>query len=503
MAVSTYKHGVTWRDVPTSIVAPITADSGIPVIVGLAPSFMAQDPAPVNVPRKYDTYEEAVAEMGFSYDFATYTICEAVYAYFVLFNCGPIICINVFDAEANVKTPVVDEATNIVNGRATVAKQNVLASSVIVKDTAGTTTYTLDEDYVISYSDTGELVVATMSAALGGTIPPAATSLKISYTEADPAALDDNDIVGGIDDTTGKGTGLEAIEDVFPAHAIVPGIILCPGYSQVPEVAAVMASKAETINGCFRCTAYVDIDSTTIVKPQDVNAWKNENNYVSNRLTVHWPRVGIDEKAFWLSTQNAALTLVVDHKNGDIPYESPSNKNLKMNKSLTGAIDTPETVFFNKSNADSLNGQGIVTAINWIGGWKSWGNNESIYPSSSDPKDRWIPVRRMTDWLGNTIVLTIFQFVDRPGNRRLIDSIIDSLNIWLNSLVGAGNLLGARVEFRHDENPDTELLNGHYKFHVYEAAPIPAEWIEFLIEFDVSYLQTLFTPVASQGASPA
>jgi hypothetical protein len=54
------------------------------------------------------------------------------------------------------------------------------------------------------------------------------------------------------------------------------------------------------------------------------------------------------------------------------------------------------------------------------------------------------------------------------------------------------------VEFRHDENPDTELINGHYKFHVFQASPIPAEHIEFLIEFDTTYLQTLFTPVSAQ-----
>jgi phage tail sheath protein FI len=104
----------------------------------------------------------------------------------------------------------------------------------------------------------------------------------------------------------------------------------------------------------------------------------------------------------------------------------------------------------------------------------------------------------MTDWIGNTIVLTVVKFVDKPGNRRLIDSVIDSLNIWLNNLVGSGSALGARVEFRHDENPDTELMAGHYKFHVFEAVPTPAEWIEFLIEFDVTYLEALFTPVTSQ-----
>jgi hypothetical protein len=332
--------------------------------------------------------------------------------------------------------------------------------------------------------------------------------VSVSYTQADPASIDKTDIIGGIDDTTGKGTGLEAVDDVFPALSIIPGIILCPGFSQDPEVAAVMASKGENVNGCFRCICYTDIDSVAVVKPQDVNDWKNDNNYVSNRMASFWPRVAIDGKQSWMSTQAGALTELVDHRNGDVPVESPSNKNLKMNKMVVGALDTPVDVFFNKVNADMLNGQGIVSAINWIGGWKLWGNNLTIYPSSTDVKDRWIPVRRMTDWLGNTVVLTVYQFVDRPGNRRLIDSIIDSLNIWLNSLVASGNALGARVEFRHDENPDTELMAGHYKFHIYEAFPTPAEWIEFLIEFDVTYLQTLFTPVTTQtptlgaGGSP-
>jgi phage tail sheath protein FI len=93
-----------------------------------------------------------------------------------------------------------------------------------------------------------------------------------------------------------------------------------------------------------------------------------------------------------MSTQAGALTELVDHANDDQPVESPSNKNLKMNKTVVGALATPADVFFSKADADMLNGQGIVSSINWIGGWKLWGNNMSIYPSSSDVKDRWIPV---------------------------------------------------------------------------------------------------------------
>src|SRR4029077_5715292 len=494
MAVSSYKHGVTWRDVPTSVRSPITADSGIPVIIGGAPSFQSDSPAPLNVPRIYRSYEEAVAEMGFSYDFQSYGLCEAMYVYFVLHNTGPIILINVFDG-TTAATVVPPADMDIVNRQVIIDEDNVLKTGVIVKDQAGAITYVLDTDYALAYNNESKVVVNVIP---GGTIPPAATKLKVGYSTADPSSIDDTDIIGGVDDTTGKGTGLEAIDDVFPIHAIIPGIILCPGFSQIPEVAAVMTAKGENINGCFRCISYADIVSVTVLKPQDANAWKNSNNYVSNRLAAFWPRVGLDEKQFWLSTQAGALTEWVDNQNANVPVETPSNKNLKMNKTYAGALDTPTDVFFGKSNADMLNGQGMISAINFIGGWKLWGSNMSIYPSNSDPKDRWLPVRRMTDWLGNTIVLTVFQFVDEPGNRRLIDSVIDSLNIWLNSLVASGNALGARVEFRHDENSDVELLNGHYVFHVYEAFPTPAEHIEFLLEFSVEYLEALFTPVTSQ-----
>ena len=40
---------------------------------------------------------------------------------------------------------------------------------------------------------------------------------------------------------------------------------------------------------------------------------------------------------------------------------------------------------------------GIVTALNWEGGWRVWGNRTSDYPSSTDPKDTFIPNRRMME----------------------------------------------------------------------------------------------------------
>jgi phage tail sheath protein FI len=103
-----------------------------------------------------------------------------------------------------------------------------------------------------------------------------------------------------------------------------------------------------------------------------------------------------------------------------------------------------------------------------------------------------ISVRRMFDYIGNTIVLTIWQKVDEPGNRRLIDAVVNSLQLWLDGLTNQEALLGGRVEFRHDENPTTEILNGHYVFHVYIAVPTPAEWLDFRLEYWVPYIANLW-----------
>jgi len=494
MATATYMHGVTWRDVPTSVVAPVTADSGIPVAVGKAPSNLAgSNAAHPNKPRIYYTYEEAVAEMGFDYDFNTWTLCEVMYTYFVLYNTGPIILSNVIDLVKHAGTPVTSSSVTLVSGTVDTGFKNVITTTVVVKNTTGTITYVAGTDYVLSFDVDNTLIITTIA---GGQILPSDT-LKVSYTPVDPTKIQKQDIIGGVDVNTGMGTGLEVVEDVFPTLSVVPGNILAPGYSQMPEVFAVMTSKAETINNCFRCGAIADIDSTMVLKAQDVFAWKQTNNYYSHRCPVNFPRVGIDGKTFWMSTHQGALMELTDYNNDHVPVESPSNKGYKINRTVVGPLATPTDYLFGKQYADMLNGQGICTSINWIGGWKCWGNNESIYPASSDPHERWIPVRRMTDWVGNTLVLTCYQFVDDPGNRRLIESIVDSVNIWLNSLVSAGYSLGARIEFRQNENSDSDLLAGHYTFHVYEAFPTPAEWIEFLIEFDVTYLANLFTPATT------
>ena len=98
----------------------------------------------------------------------------------------------------------------------------------------------------------------------------------------------------------------------------------------------------------------------------------------------------------------------------------------------------------------------------------------------------------MFNWVNNTLITSFWSKIDEPTNERLIETVVDSANIWLNSLTAAGALLGGRVEFREDENGKTDLMDGKIKFHVFFTPPSPAREITFLQEYDPNYIATLF-----------
>lgn len=75
-----------------------------------------------------------------------------------------------------------------------------------------------------------------------------------------------------------------------------------------------------------------------------------------------------------------------------------------------------------------------------------------------------------------------------PITRRQIDSIINSVNTYLNGLTNKGALLGGRIEFNESENSEAGLMNGQINFHCYITPPSPAQEINFVLEYDANYL---------------
>lgn len=492
----TYNHGVKVSEVPTSIQTPVEVSAGIPFIVGTAPVNMA-DPANVNKPVLCYSYDEAVAAFGYvppKEDSASglkkyeYTISEFINSQFSLFGVSPCIIVNVLDPTTDKITATTTTVTlDTKTGSATVSETGILPSSVTLTGTGSA--YVKNTDYITAFDDDGKLVITSLKNTDGEFKCTTGTALTFSAEKVDPTKVTSDDIVGGVD-TNGNKSGFELVNECFPRFRLVPGILLAPGFSENPTVAAVMAAKASNINETFTALALIDVPTSTVTKYTDVAAWKNTNNITDKTQVVCWPLVALDGVVYHISTQLAGLIGKVDGENDDVPYVSPSNGNLQMTASV---LANGKDVWLDRSNSEYLNSQGIVTALNFIGGWKCWGNRTACYPSVTDVKDAFIPVRRMFSWIGNTLIQSFWQNVDAPLNRRQIDTIVDSANIWLNGLTARQYILGGYVEFLDSENPTTDLMDGIARFHVHVTPPSPNREISFILEYNPEYLNSLFS----------
>lgn len=489
-----YNHGVKISEVATSILPPVSVSAGIPFIVGTAPINMT-DTSNVNKPILCSSYDEAVKAFGFVPAKETenglkkyeYSLSEFIYSQFALFGVGPVIAVNVLDPNTHKVTATTKSVTlDTKTGSAVIAETGIIPSSVAI--TGSGSTYVLDTDYILTFDADGFLVITSKTNTDGEFLCTTGTSLTLAAEKLDPSKVTTDEIVGGVG-TDGNKTGLELVSECFPRFRLVPGILLAPGYSSNPTVAAVLAAKATNINELFSAIALIDVPTDTVKSYSDVAAWKNNNNVTDALQVVCYPGLSLDGVYYNQSTQLAGLMGQVDGDNDDVPYVSPSNKNYQM----TAAVLADGTeVWLSPDTATYLNGQGVVTALNFIGGWKCWGNRTAIYPASTDVKDAFIPVRRMFSWVGNTLVQTFWQRVDAPLNRRQIDTIVDSANIWLNGLAARQFILGGRVEFLAEENPTTDLMDGIARFHVYITPPSPNRSIDFILEYNPEYVETLF-----------
>lgn len=469
------KHGVFVNEQPTSIGAPVVAAAGVPFVIGTAPIQGAKNPAPVGVPVLITGWNEFRERFGYSDDWGKYTLCEFAFAHFALYGMQPAIFVNLLNPATH-KEPVSATEMNVVGKKVTLPAEAINDSLLVVKPAGGSgSAYVKDTDYAVIYTDAAAIIELLPAGSAY-----AATSLNIGYTKVKPEAILPNHVA----------TGMESIELCATTLGIIPDLIVAPKFSENQAVAAVMAAKASGINGLFGAKAIVDIPSgsTGAQSYGAVQEYKNSKSLVDNNQILMWPKVTFGGKTYHYSTHMAALMAVTDTNFG-APYVSPSNKTLLIDGLVN---DEGEEINLTLDQANTLNAQGVVTALNFMGGWKAWGNYTACYPSNNDVKDNLICISRMFDWVRNTTIQTCWTYIDMPMNRLVIDNIIDMLNIWLNGLTGSGYLLGGRVEMREDENPPTNLMQGIVKFHLYITPPSPAQEINFTLEYDINYLTEAF-----------
>lgn len=480
---SAYKHGVYASEKATSMTAPIAGTAGLQVIIGTAPVNMlgADFADKVNKPILANNYSEAVEAVGYSSDFASYTLCEAISATFQIVGTGPVILINVLNPATH-KKAMTGGTLQVNSGVAEVSEVGLIIDSALTVqipavDDVPAQTLVRGTDYEISYNDDGTANIVMISVAAR-----AATAVTLAGNKVDPTAVVANDIVGGVNISTGEEKGLEVIRQIYPKFGMTPGILIAPRFSANATVAAALQAKTKEINGVFKCVTVIDIDSSAAgaQKYTDVRTQKTTQTVSDPNAYAVWPYAAVGEVVYSGSSLAAALTAYTDAVNDDTPNVSPSNKILSISKAC---LPDGTEVVLDQDQANTINSFGVATFLN-MNGFRLWGNNTAAYPGNTDPKDRWFSVRRFLSWAANSFILTYFQKVDSPANKRLIEAIVDSENIRGNGFVARDVCARYEIVFNEEENTTADLLNGKITFHQYITPYTPAEDIEDIIEFD-------------------
>jgi phage tail sheath protein FI len=300
------------------------------------------------------------------------------------------------------------------------------------------------------------------------------------------------DIIGGVNPSDLTRTGLALADEVFPRFRLNPGQIIAPKFSKIPSVALAVANACKEISGHFLATGIIEIPDT-VARYTDAPAWLNDNNLTLPNLQAMYGDCvfgGVKEPG---SIHWAGLCGARDATTEGVPFWSPSNSPLN----CEGIVHAGKTLHLTPAEASYLNGNGICTGINMIGGLRGWGDTTTVYPGNTDPKDSSIPIRRMFTWVGNTLIKTCWQFVSSPIRRRLIETVQDTFNIWLNGLAGREFILGGRVTFEQADNPLTDLMDGKVRWHVYLTPPQAGRELVFILEYDPDYINTLYSSTAA------
>ncbi|MBO5032144.1 MAG: hypothetical protein J6C19_07980 [Lachnospiraceae bacterium] len=476
-----YKHGInTTRDSDISLEAVQAAR--VQVAVGTAPINLLEDPgSAVNVPILVKNREEVKKCFGINNDYEKYTLMQTALASFQKLGIAPAVMINVLDPNRPEHvTAVSGEEFTLTKGSVTVEAEGILLNSLVISD-AGTQGK-MNQDYIAAFDGNGNVTIAVTS---DGAFKNAST-LTIAYTKLNPEGVTAEDIIGGVTED-GVRTGIELADEVYSRFGVIPDIISAPKYSADPAVAAALEAKAELIGDLTNAIAVIDIESAETTKINDVKAAKDKLGAFTRWTVLCWPKVLMGGHEIYASAAVAAMLQYVSADNGGIPT-SLDNKAVPIDGVV---LEGGKELHLTQMQVNNfLNAIGVVSFA-YLGGWKCWGNNTAAYPECNEPNNRFIKCVMISNYLENRFKTEYLPLIGTDGRYKMVDSIVSNYNADLNALV-PDYLAGASVVFNKEENPLSDILEGHFRFHTRYADYTPTEYIENAFTWDSQILQAAF-----------
>ena len=453
-----YLHG-TYGNFADSISDIAEQGSTVAVYVGVAPVNLIQGSmAYTNYPLKLTSFEDAKKFTGYSPDWSSFGLCEALHLHFNggEGNIGPIIAINVLDVTKHKAKSDTTETLSFVNGRA------YIQSDTIIMDTLKLSGKTRNKDFTADYDfANGRVVVASIGEAITGTV-------EATYSTVDVSLVTEADVIGGITNG-GEYTGLGCVSLLYQEHGLIPNMILAPGWSCYPSVFRAMIAAATNINGMWNAKVYADVpvvDGGTKIDTIDAAIkWVEDNGYdVTDTVTPFWPgSYGRDGNIYNTATVWAWRQMRVDAEHDGLPMETASNKDAPISGQYFG--DDSANWGFDVQGANRLNAAGITTICFYGGRWVLWGPHSGAYKhgKSTDPRVIFDSNTRMIMHVLNRFHADNAAIIDKPMTRAMADTIKNREQEKIDAWAAMGAFIGTPVvEFVQSDNTAENMVNGDF-----------------------------------------
>ena len=432
------------------------------VYIGTAPVHLFDDySGKINKPILCNNIAEARALLGYSDDWASFTLCEAMHAHFENKAVGPLVFINVLNPATHKAGSSTTASLTPANGKVVITSaDDVIISTITVA--SGQTAKTKGTDYTVAYDwDKKTITIAEVSAGSLGT-----DALTITYYKVSPASVANADVIGA-SDTYGTNTGIYAIRDVYTLTGYMPAFILAPGFSSVPEIHAVLEQCSLGIGKHWNAWLFADIplvnSSSVAITLQTAATWKTENGYTHDNESVFFPMAkGTDGKNYHLSVLYAANFQEIYIQNEGVPYMSASNtaipiQDLYFGESVTRVIDDE---IINRC----LNANGINSAAFVGGKWVLWGMQAGSYSQSAgDSLNVFDTVRMMLYYLMNDFQYRRNADIDKPLSLNTLKTIVSEEQQRLDALIGAGALLYGKAMAEAVAVDGSDIYQGNFR----------------------------------------
>lgn len=306
-------------------------------------------------------------------------------------------------------------------------------------------------------------------------------------------------VEAGVDDAAtvaaviGDAAALTGVHALLTANTVVkqtPRILCAPGFTgdrtgSANTVTAALIPIAERL----RAVVIADGPNTT-----EAEALAAAADFGSDRLYIvdPWPRVfDSDDDAVVVRPPSAFAAGALARRDIEKGFWwSPSNQNLN----LVVGVSRPVAFGLSDSQTEAsrLN-EGNVAVIIHQNGYRLWGNRTT----ATDPLWAFLSVRRTADMIYDSIERAHLWAMDRPQSAQLIVDIRDSVQAYLDELVGLGALLGGRVWFDPELNSPAVLASGRVYLDFDIEPPAPLERLTFRAHRNGDYYETLALEVAA------